>query len=125
MAEADEAVKERVRPTGSKAFPEVEDLLAEEPLGSPIPIGDIGRKGLEVLDSLLSTNKRATDVIGVEKDGDQWLVVVESIERKAVPDTQDILGEYEIRMNDRGEVLGYRRLCLRHRCDLRPGENLR
>lgn len=38
-----------------------------------------------------------------------WQAVVEVIERRAVPDTQDIIGRYTIELDEDGVVEGYRR----------------
>ncbi|QLG28557.1 gas vesicle protein [Halorarum halophilum] len=37
-----------------------------------------------------------------------WLVVVEALERKAIPDTEDLLGRYAIQFEEDGTVAGYR-----------------
>ena len=66
----------------------------------------------------------APEVIGreldavIEVDGrdDGWLAVVEIVERPAVPDSQDILGRYEIDLAG-GSVTGYRRLDRYRRSD--------
>ena len=47
-------------------------------------------------------------VIEIEKGDDGWFAVVEVVERSAVPDTQDILGRYEIDLDASGSVTGYR-----------------
>lgn len=39
-----------------------------------------------------------------------WHAVVEVVERSSVPDTQDILGRYEIELDEDSVVHGYRRL---------------
>ena len=50
-------------------------------------------------------------VIEIEQnDAGKWRAVVEVIERRAVPDTQDILGRYEVLLDDPETVTGYRRL---------------
>lgn len=41
---------------------------------------------------------------------DGWRAVVEVVERKAVPDTQDVIGRYRIELSEDGTVQGYRRL---------------
>jgi len=72
----------------------------------------------------------STDVIGRGLDGiievtrndDNWRAVVEIIERRSVPDTQDILGQYEIELDESGEVIGYRRLEKYRRSDTGPAE---
>ena len=38
-----------------------------------------------------------------------WRVAVEVVERKSVPDTQDILGRYEITLDEDLSVTGYQR----------------
>ncbi|WP_306059446.1 gas vesicle protein GvpO, halophile-type [Natronococcus wangiae] len=60
----------------------------------------------------------AGQIVGHEFDGvseispmdDGWRAVVEVVERSAVPDTQDIIGRYEIELGEEGVVQGYRRL---------------
>jgi len=49
-------------------------------------------------------------VTEIESADDGWRGVVEVIERASIPDTQDILGRYEIELSDDGEIEGYRRL---------------
>ncbi|MFC7215264.1 gas vesicle protein GvpO, halophile-type [Saliphagus sp. GCM10025334] len=39
-----------------------------------------------------------------------WVAVVDVIERRAVPDTQDILGRYELTLDSDGAIQGYQRL---------------
>ena len=56
-------------------------------------------------------------VPSITKDADEWKVVVEVVERRAVPDGQDIIGKYEFRLSDDG-ILDYRRLSLRRRIDV-------
>ncbi|PCR91073.1 gas vesicle protein GvpO, halophile-type [Natrinema ejinorense] len=60
----------------------------------------------------------ASQLIGHEFDGvseisptdDGWRSVVEVVERRAVPDTQDIIGRYEIELDTDATVHGYRRV---------------
>jgi len=73
----------------------------------------------------------STDVIGrgldgiieVSRNDDNWRAVVEIIERRSVPDTQDILGQYEIELDESGEVIGYRRLEKYRRSDTGPSQH--
>lgn len=66
-----------------------------------------------------------TDLIGRPLDGiievaqteDGWRAVVEVVERRSVPDTQDILGRYELSLDDSETVTGYRRLGRSRRAD--------
>lgn len=60
----------------------------------------------------------AAELIGREFDAvseiaptdDGWRAIVEVVERRAVPDTQDIIGRYEIELDGDAVVHGYRRL---------------
>jgi ERCC4-type nuclease len=61
-------------------------------------------------------------VIEVTKRGDEWVSVVEMIERKSVPDTQDILGRYEIEFDAGGNLTGYRRVNRYRRTESNPDE---
>ena len=61
--------------------------------------------------------KELETIIGVEEVGGEWRVTVEVLERKAVPDSQDLLGRYEIRLNKNGELIGWTQKILRRRCD--------
>ncbi|WP_455449568.1 gas vesicle protein GvpO, halophile-type [Natrinema thermotolerans] len=70
---------------------------------------------LAVRETVQST---AGQLIGHEFDGvseitptdDGWRAVVEVVERRAVPDTQDIIGRYEIELDPGATVHGYRRV---------------
>ena len=62
-------------------------------------------------------HKDPETVIGIETEEGEWKVTVEAIERKAVPDTQDILGRYEIRLNKNGELVGWTQKMIRKRGD--------
>lgn len=57
----------------------------------------------------------AADIIGRDLDGiaaihrndDTWTVAVDVVERHSVPDTQDIMGRYEIHLDSTGEIREY------------------
>lgn len=57
-------------------------------------------------------------VIGAAKKEDGWHITVELIERKAIPDTQDLLGVYEAVLDDRGSMISYHRKKVRRRMDM-------
>jgi len=62
--------------------------------------------------------KSLDSIISLNKDADGWMAEVEVLERKSVPDTQDILGRYEMKFDPDGELLGYKRIMLRRRADM-------
>jgi hypothetical protein len=43
-------------------------------------------------------------------DDGTWKVTVELLELSRVPETDDVLGAYEAELDEKGELLGYRRL---------------
>lgn len=58
-------------------------------------------------------------IIEIGRHDDGWYAVVEVIEREAVPDTQDILGQYEIELDGDGSVTAFRLLDRYRRGDVR------
>jgi len=77
---------------------------------------DMGRQSLSILKETL--NKKPESVISVSKEGEEWKVLAEVLERRAVPNTQDILGRYELRLDGKGELLGYKQVMTKRRADL-------
>lgn len=78
---------------------------ASESGGGSLDILAARKRALEAADALL--DNEVEDVIKVESRDDGWRVVVEVVERPAVPDTQDILGRYELLVDDDGTIAGY------------------
>ncbi|MFZ3149069.1 MAG: gas vesicle protein GvpO [Methanothrix sp.] len=62
--------------------------------------------------------KTLDGVNSLNKISEGWLAEVEVVERKSVPDTQDILGRYEMKFDLEGELVGYKRIMLRRRSDM-------
>ncbi|MBN1191315.1 MAG: gas vesicle protein [Dehalococcoidales bacterium] len=62
--------------------------------------------------------KKSDDgITGLSRTEDGWTVSIEIIERKAIPDTMDILGLYEMRLSNEGDLLSLERKSLRKRGD--------
>jgi hypothetical protein len=76
----------------------------------------IGEKARSMAETLLF--KKSDGIASIAKDGDEWVVVVEVLERKAIPDTQDLISRYEMKFDKDGELTSYRRIALRHRGDM-------
>ena len=62
-------------------------------------------------------SKTPETIVEVKEKNDEWTVTVEVLERKAIPDTQDILGRYQIRLTKDGELIGWTQKMIRKRCD--------
>jgi len=54
-------------------------------------------------------------VVGLSKSEEGWVVSLEGLERRAIPDTMDVLGLYEVRLDNEGNLLGFDRKKLRKR----------
>ncbi len=54
-------------------------------------------------------------VIGIAKSEEGWVVSLETVERKSIPDTMDVLGLYDVRLDNEGTLLGFDRKKLRKR----------
>jgi hypothetical protein len=62
-------------------------------------------------------NRKPDEITSLSAEDGGWKVNVEMLERKAVPDTQDILGTYELKFKGDGELIGYKRITMRKRGD--------
>ena len=79
-------------------------------------IQEILRLAIQAAEAMLK--KSLDSIISLNKDAEGWRAEVEVLERKSVPDTQDILGRYEMKFDPDGELLGYKRIMLRRRSDM-------
>ncbi len=77
---------------------------------------ELGKLGFSALKGLIT--KPVEQVISVDKEGAGWRVVMEVLERRAVPNSQDLLSRYEMKFTAGGKLLSYRQIMLRHRIDL-------
>ena len=59
--------------------------------------------------------KPADGITGLSKTTEGWTISLEALERKAIPDTMDVLGLYELHMDDDGHLLSLDRKKLRKR----------
>jgi len=73
-------------------------------------------KATKQLQSLLSLD--VSGVVAAYKTEDGWHVTIEMIERKAIPDTQDFLGMYDVYLDQEANITSYERRSIRERADL-------
>jgi hypothetical protein len=66
-------------------------------------------------DFTLLSKIQVDGVIGLSKSEEGWVVSLEGLERRAIPDTMDVLGIYEVRLDNEGNLLGFERKKLRKR----------
>ena len=56
--------------------------------------------------------------VSARKDEAGWCVQVEVVEKKSLPDSQDILATYELALDDGGDLVNFTRIGMRRRMDV-------
>lgn len=81
-----------------------------------------GRIAAEAARQLVElTGKDAEGVVGLDRSDDGWKVEVEVVEVRRIPNTTDVLAMYEVEVDGKGSLQGYRRV--RHYVRGVPGED--
>jgi Gas vesicle synthesis protein GvpO len=68
---------------------------------------DVVREAANQLTEL--TGRRPEKVLGFDKDDDGWRVRFELLELGRIPNSTDLLGCYEVRVDEDGDLVGYER----------------
>jgi hypothetical protein len=68
---------------------------------------DVVRHAVEQVGAL--TGREVEGVLGLRRDDDGWVVTVELVELRRVPDSTDVLASYEVQLDGQGELQEYRR----------------
>lgn len=76
-------------------------------VGEPPPLREVERRALFELARLIGAP--AERVIELHKSDQGWAAMIEVLEMSRVPETSDILADYEVELTARGSVLGFRR----------------
>lgn len=63
------------------------------------------------------TNLKVNSVIGLKKGESGWQITVELLEKSSVPDAMDLLGIYEVTLDEQGGLVNFERKGLRKRGD--------
>ncbi|VVS92304.1 gas vesicle protein GvpO [Desulfoluna spongiiphila] len=80
-----------------------------------ISFTDAIQKAREELNMLIGLEIEST--VSAEPNADGWRVTLEAIEKKAIPDSLDILAVYETMLDDKGKVSEFKRVRMRKRID--------
>ena len=80
-----------------------------------VAMGELIQKAREQLGDMTGLELGST--LSARKDGDGWHVQVEAVEKKSLPDSQDILAMYDLTMDDNANVLNFNRIGMRKRGD--------
>ncbi|AHF99886.1 gas vesicle protein [Halostagnicola larsenii XH-48] len=109
-----------------------EDVDTSSLEDADVETGDVDESKIEgVLAVRRTVQSTAGELIGYRFDGvseitptdEGWRAVAEVVERASVPDTQDVLGRYEIELDEDAVVLGYQRIDRYRRGDTGSFEN--
>ncbi len=84
--------------------------------GKTMRLNEVIGVAKEQLQSIL--HMEVANVVTASKDNGGWHMTIELVERKAIPDTQDILGMYDVILDDTGDIVSYLRKNMRRRMDL-------
>lgn len=72
------------------------------------PASEIALHAGEQLQAL--AGRDVESITGIERGDDGWTVHVEVVESRRIPDSADLLGMYEVQVDDQGELVGYHRI---------------
>lgn len=61
------------------------------------------------------TKLELAGVRGLSHDDKEWHVTVEMVEKKSIPDAQDLLGLYDVTIDEEGNVVNFERTMFRKR----------
>ncbi|GAA1846718.1 gas vesicle protein [Brevibacterium marinum] len=92
----------RTRPTRSKTK-ETKNGAA----GGRVSAVHAVKKAVEQFSTL--SGRAPESVVGTRWDEDHWAVRLEVVESRRIPDTADLLAEYDVELDAQGELLSYSR----------------
>ncbi|MBU4299085.1 gas vesicle protein [Patescibacteria group bacterium] len=80
---------------------------------------------METKDIIESAKKQLADLtgfkepagVGLKKEKEGWVATIEIVEKKSIPEGMDILGTYEIHLDEKGNLLGYEKIAMRKKMD--------
>ncbi|MEU1942882.1 gas vesicle protein GvpO [Streptomyces sp. NPDC059474] len=79
----------------------------ERPRRPALDARDAARRAARHVEGL--TGRAAEGVTSLERGKDGWVIGIEVVETRRIPDSTDILAEYQVELDDSGELASYRR----------------
>ena len=82
---------------------------------------DVVKRAKQQIEEL--TGRPVEGVLGLQRDSDDggWIVTVEILELRRVPDSTDVLGSYAVSLDERGQLREYARTRRYHRSQVEEG----
>ncbi|MCL6450446.1 MAG: gas vesicle protein [Acetobacteraceae bacterium] len=81
----------------------------------PPTLDQLVRAGTQRIAEL--TGLGVSTVTGMTREEDRWRLSLELVEKQSVPHAMDILGRYDVWLDDQGNLMGFERRELRKRGD--------
>ncbi|MCG8470479.1 MAG: gas vesicle protein [Desulfobacterales bacterium] len=81
----------------------------------PISFSEAIKKAREDLHTIIGLDIEST--VSAEPSDTGWCVTLEALEKKAIPDSLDVLATYEAMLDHDGNIAEFRRIRLRKRSD--------
>ena len=104
------ATQARRKSGGSKSTPAkgstTKRRAAKRSNGRVRPV-DIARRAKDQVEEVIGRPVEA--VLGLQREEDGWIVTVEIVELRRVPQTTDVLGSYAVLLDENGELREYQR----------------
>jgi len=85
-----------------------------------LSMSKIIQKARSELNSL--TGLEISSTISAQREEDRWLVSLEAVEKRSIPDSMDILATYEMGIDLEGNMQEFRRTKMRKRIDTKDTE---
>ncbi len=101
------------------------EVITQPQLNSKNFSGGKDSKNMATKDILERAKKELTDLtgfkspsaVGFKNEGTELVVTIEVLEKESIPDGMDIIGTYEVRVDENGRMISYKRTDLRKRVD--------
>jgi hypothetical protein len=71
---------------------------------------ELARAAMIAMQELTGYRAEAATALEWNEESDTWHVTVEVLELARVPNTTDVIGAYEVRLDSQGSLHGYKRL---------------
>ena len=81
--------------------------------GNGLSAAEAVSRARETLSELLG--RRVESVLGIDRDHGNWVATVQVVELSRIPNTTDVLGDYETVLDNKGDVVRYHRTRRYHR----------
>lgn len=84
--------------------------MAESDNNQNLSAAELARAAMIAVEELTSYRAEAATALQWDDESDTWHVTVEVLELERVPNTMDVIGAYEVRLDTHGALHGYKRL---------------